>query len=47
LDPGLSGLQVSNAFNPFEIHDVYLLQNVEGAFRGGTSLQQIGQTELG
>jgi hypothetical protein len=43
LDPGLGGLQVSNGFNPFEIHDVYLLQNVEAVFHGGTSLQQIGQ----
>jgi hypothetical protein len=28
LDPGLGGLQVSNDFNPFEIHDAYPLQDI-------------------
>src|SRR5208282_5876129 len=34
LDPGLSGMQVLNDFNPFETYDASLLQNVEGGVHG-------------
>jgi hypothetical protein len=40
LDPGLGGLQVSNDFNPCEIHGTYLLQNVERSFHGDSILFQ-------
>ena len=43
LDPGFGGLQVSNDFNPFEIHDVYLLQNVEGRFHCVTCCNKAGK----
>jgi len=43
LDLGLGGLQVSNDFNPFEIHDAYLLQNVEAGVHGAPLCNKSGK----